>query len=44
MTPDALPAIQVRTLGQVDYRATWQAMIDFTAARASQTPDELWLC
>ena len=44
MMPDALPAIQVRTLGQVDYRATWQAMIDFTAARASQTPDELWLC
>jgi len=34
----------VRTLGRVDYRQTWQAMLDFTAARTAQTPDELWLC
>ena len=33
----------VRTLGLVDYRPTWQAMLDFTAARNAQTPDELWL-
>ena len=38
----AAPA--VRTLGRVDYRQTWQAMVDFTAARDAQTPDELWLC
>ncbi len=35
---------RLRELGQVDYRATWQAMIDFTAARTAETPDELWLC
>jgi lipoyl(octanoyl) transferase len=34
----------VRTLGRVDYRQTWQAMLDFTAVRTAQTPDELWLC
>ena len=34
----------VRSLGRVDYRPTWQAMVDFTAARTAQTPDELWLC
>ena len=34
----------VRTLGRVDYRQTWQAMLDFTATRDAQTPDELWLC
>ena len=34
----------VRTLGRVDYRKTWQAMLDFTATRTTQTPDELWIC
>ena len=34
----------VRTLGLVDYQPTWQAMVDFTAARDAQTPDELWVC
>jgi len=34
----------VRWLGRVDYEPTWQAMIDFTAARTPQTPDELWVC
>ena len=34
----------VRSLGQVDYRQTWQAMVDFTATRTAQTPDELWVC
>ena len=34
----------IRALGQVDYRPTWQAMVDFTATRTAQTPDELWVC
>ena len=34
----------VRWLGQVDYEPTWQAMLDFTAARNEDTPDELWVC
>ncbi len=33
-----------RQLGQVAYEPTWQAMIDFTAGRTAETPDELWLC
>lgn len=32
-----------RWLGRVDYEPTWQAMKDFTATRAADTPDELWL-
>ena len=38
----AAPAI--RWLGRVDYEATWQAMIDFTATRGADTADELWVC
>ena len=38
------PPIRVRRLGRIAYRDAWQSMIDFTAARAPQTPDELWLC
>ena len=34
----------VRRLGRVDYTPTWQAMIDFTAARIPTTPDEIWCC
>jgi lipoyl(octanoyl) transferase len=34
----------VRHLGQVDYAATYAAMQAFTAARASDSADELWLC
>jgi lipoyl(octanoyl) transferase len=34
----------VRSLGRVDYQSTWQAMVDFTATRSEQTPDELWVC
>jgi len=34
----------VRTLGLIDYQPTWQAMVDFTATRDAQTPDELWVC
>lgn len=38
------PVPVVRWLGRVDYPPTWRAMIDFTAARNADTPDELWVC
>lgn len=31
-------------LGRVEYLPTAQAMQDFTAARTTDTPDELWIC
>jgi lipoyl(octanoyl) transferase len=34
----------VKTLGQVEYLPTLEAMRAFTAARDADTPDELWLC
>ena len=34
----------IRSLGRVDYAATWQAMVDFTRTRTADTPDELWVC
>lgn len=34
----------VRWLGRVAYQPTWQAMVDFTAARSAETADELWVC
>lgn len=37
-------AIDLRTLGRVDYAATVQAMQDYTATRTAETPDTLWLC
>jgi len=36
--------MRVRPIGQVEYLPTYQAMQEFTAARAADTPDELWLC
>ena len=36
--------IDTRQLGRVDYRPTYQAMQDFTAARDETTPDALWIC
>jgi lipoyl(octanoyl) transferase len=33
----------VRQLGRVDYEPTFAAMKDFTATRAVETPDELWV-
>ena len=33
----------IRRLGRVPYRETWQQMMDFTAARDADTPDEIWL-
>ncbi|HSU20560.1 lipoyl(octanoyl) transferase LipB [Comamonadaceae bacterium OTU4NAUVB1] len=38
----AAPRIVLR--GRVDYRATYDAMRAFAAARDPETPDELWLC
>ena len=35
--------VVVRRLGRTDYRATWEAMRRFTAARDPATPDEIWL-
>lgn len=32
-----------RELGLVDYQPTWHAMQQFTDARGSDTPDEIWL-
>ena len=36
--------MQTRHLGRVDYRPTYQAMQDFTAARNETTPDALLIC
>jgi lipoyl(octanoyl) transferase len=33
----------IKRLGLTDYEATWKAMQAFTAARAADTRDELWL-
>lgn len=33
----------LRRLGRVDYEPTWRAMQAFTATRAADTPDEIWL-
>ncbi len=35
--------IQVRHLGQRDYRGVWREMQQFTDQRDAQTPDEIWL-
>ncbi len=35
--------LQVKNLGRVDYEPTWQAMLAFTVARTSDTPDEIWI-
>src|SRR4029079_17843973 len=34
---------RIRRLGQTDYASTWRAMQAFTASRAAETPDEIWL-
>ena len=44
MSPVLGQTCTVRWLGRVDYTPTWQAMMDFTATRTSQTVDELWVC
>lgn len=35
--------LQVKYLGLVEYEPTWRAMQQLTAARDTNTPDELWL-
>ena len=35
--------VVTRSLGRTDYATTWRAMQEFTAARTSATPDEIWL-
>ncbi|MES2977589.1 MAG: lipoyl(octanoyl) transferase LipB [Pseudomonadota bacterium] len=37
-------SIELRQLGRVDYLPTYEAMQAFTAARHTDTSDELWLC
>ena len=41
---EVLEGIRLRNLGLADYAATAQAMRAFTARRAPETPDEIWLC
>lgn len=36
--------LRLRSLGRVEYEPTWQAMVNFTASRTDDTPDELWIC
>ena len=36
--------MNVRPLGHVAYASTYEAMQAFTAGRAADTPDELWVC
>ncbi|NMM90164.1 lipoate--protein ligase [Rhodococcus sp. SRB_17] len=36
--------MEIRTLGQVPYLPTYEAMQAFTAERAPGEPDQLWLC
>lgn len=36
--------MDIRILGRTDYRATVQAMQDYTQARTEDTPDALWIC
>jgi lipoate-protein ligase B len=35
--------LQVKNLGRVEYEPTWQAMLAFTVARTTETPDEIWI-
>ena len=42
MTKPSNPA-EIINLGRSEYRASWDAMRDFTHQRHSETPDQLWL-
>ncbi|MGB4359694.1 MAG: lipoyl(octanoyl) transferase LipB [Rhodoferax sp.] len=37
-------AMEVKSLGRVDYEPTYAAMQAFTAGRSEDTPDVLWVC
>ena len=41
--PNPRSSILIKRLGRVDYEPTWRAMRNFTAQRAADTPDELWV-
>jgi lipoyl(octanoyl) transferase len=43
-TPTVVGAPAIRALGCLDLSEVVDAMRDFTAARTSETPDEIWLC
>ena len=36
--------MNIKNLGRVDYATSFAAMQAFTAARGTDTPDEIWLC
>jgi lipoyl(octanoyl) transferase len=36
--------VNIRSLGRAAYAPTYEAMQAFTAGRAAETPDELWVC
>ena len=36
--------LSLHRLGRIDYLPAYEAMQTFTAARTSETPDELWIC
>lgn len=38
-----LPPLVIRTLGHMDYLASWQAMQAYTLSRTEESADELWL-
>jgi lipoyl(octanoyl) transferase len=38
-----VPPVVVKRLGRVDYEPTWRAMQAFTAARITDTADEIWV-
>jgi len=42
LAASAIPPLQTRRLGRVEYEPTWRAMQRFTEERGSGTPDEIW--
>ncbi|MEJ7136827.1 lipoyl(octanoyl) transferase LipB [Amphibiibacter pelophylacis] len=44
VSPPVAPCAVVRHLGEADYAATFAAMVEFTAQRGADTPDEIWVC
>ncbi len=40
---ETVPGVHLRSLGRVEYEPTWRAMQAFTATRAADTADEIWL-
>jgi len=40
---ETVPGVHLRSLGRVEYEPTWRAMQAFTATRAADTADQIWL-